>query len=132
MNFVINNQALESLFNEIVTAYYSLYPKEALAIEEHVTRQSGGLRNPNGMSPDGHMMILAAYPQDLHSFAKIQARKRLGIDDVFRDEDNFRLFLRVYSKCRVKRKPKYNFLNDSLKTKSAKENEPKMYTGILR
>lgn len=124
MQVVINNQALETFFTECVSAFYSLYPDVALAIEDHAARQSAALINCNGMSSDGDMMLICAYPQRLYPFIRKEAAERLGIDDVWRDEKNFRLFLKVYKKCAIKTKTKYGFKDQILKSKSTNQSQP--------
>lgn len=114
MEVVVKNQALESLFEECAKEFWSVCPRLAKTLADHTRDKSNLLHNQNGMSKDGNMMLLACMPQFIYPFIRRQAQKRLGIDDVWRDPRNFRLFLRVWKTCNVKRTPKLGLLTSRL------------------
>jgi hypothetical protein len=44
-------------------------------------------------------------PQELWTFIKVEARKHLGIDDIFRDSANYRLLCKVWPDAATRRQP---------------------------
>lgn len=104
----ISGEALDAFFTEVLRAAYSI-PQLAKVLREldrFVQEQSETLKQVNGMSTQGHMMILGAMPNQIYAFVRKAARERLGISDIWRDNDNMRRFMKIWSKARVKTRPK--------------------------
>lgn len=118
MEIVIKGQALEQLLTACVKEFYSQCPELASICEEHVKDQGVLLKKSSGMSPEGTLKIYAAFPAWLYAFIKKQAHKRLGIDDVWRDPENYRLLTKIWGACKVDTQLTPNFHGESVcKTK---------------
>lgn len=109
MEFIIRNQSLQMFFQECAREFTNACPALANTLRHHTRELSGLLHSPDGMSKDGNFMLIGCMPQFMYAFIKRQAAKRLGIDDVWRDPKNLKLFLREWETCQVKRKPKQRF-----------------------
>lgn len=105
MQIQIKNQALTDLFEEAVRDFHDVCPRLARELNQAVEEQSRALRRTNGMSPEGHFMISGLIPQFLFDIVLNEARKRFGIEDVWKDPRNFRLFMKIWKKAKVKKKP---------------------------
>lgn len=109
MDFVIKNQSLQAFFQECAHEFTAACPGLAGILRQHTREMSGLLHNENGMSQDGNFMFVGCMPQFMYAFIKKQAAKQLGLDDVWRDPKNLKLFLREWETCQIKRKPKQRF-----------------------
>lgn len=102
----VSGQALDAFFEGCLKHFYDMCPKLARELDRFVEEQSATLKQVNGMSDKGHMMILGAMPSFLYTAIKRAAGRELGIDDVFRDKENMRRLFRIWSKARIKTRPK--------------------------
>jgi len=105
MEIQVKNAAITAFLEEIALAYHDLYPYRYAAFLKIMEEENKTLLNTTALSTDGTILSLAKLPQELYAFVKYQARKRLGIEDFFRDEANFRLLIKVWPNTRVKRTP---------------------------
>jgi hypothetical protein len=106
MEIIIKNKALTDVLEEIIQAYYDVCPTEAQIFEDMVRAESQHLVKQSGMSEDGCFMTLIKLPSNaLYRFIKEQVAKRCGLDDFFRDPENYRLLGRVWANARIKKKP---------------------------
>jgi hypothetical protein len=103
---IVTGRALDSFFKECLQAFYELCPRAARELDQFVTEQSDALKQVNGMSDKGHMMLLGAMPSFFYTFMKRQGMKRLGISDVFRDKENMRRLMRIWTRARAKTRAK--------------------------
>lgn len=78
----------------------------ARELDQFVTSQSDALKQVNGMSDKGHMMLLGAMPQFFYAFLKRQGVKRLGISDIFRDKEHMRRLFKIWSRARMRTRAK--------------------------
>src|SRR5437867_7830358 len=98
MQIVIKNKALTETLEEILNAYYDTCPAEAEIFEAMVKEESKHLVKSSGMSEDGcFMTLLKLPPNGLYSFIRWQVSKRCGLDDFFRDPENYRLLGRIWA-----------------------------------
>lgn len=115
MEIVIKNAALVRILEEIADAWRSLRPASYREFLEIIDEESKQLLKPTAMSADGNMLNYCKLPTDLYAFIKHQMRKRCGIDDFFRDPENYRLLTKVWSDTRIRRKPTQMFLTRDMK-----------------
>lgn len=102
---LIKDQALTRTIEEIADAYRAVRPSEYAAFCRLIDEDSRSLLKPTGMSSEGTLLDLFRLPASLYSFIKQQMRKRHGIHDFFAFPENYRLLMKVWSSCALKRKP---------------------------
>lgn len=114
MEVLIKNKAVETILEEIFEAFAAIDPQGAEDFIQHVKEESQQLVKPSGMSTDGAILNLMKIPCirnslgekiNLYSFIKQTMHSRCGIDDFFRDAENYRLMCKVWTNAKVKRKP---------------------------
>lgn len=103
MEVTVKNAALTAFLEEIASAYRDMYPIRYADFLKVMDEENRALLSTTALSSDGTILSLAKMPPELYAFIKYQARKRLGIQDFFSDEANFRLLLKVWPAVRVKR-----------------------------
>ena len=122
MEILIKNKSIETFLKEVADAWRDLCPTEYEKFRRYIAEESMSLVKPSGMSHDGHFMNFMYLPEGLYPFIKQQARKRLGIDDFFRDSDNYRLLKKVWPDAAVKTHPtQYLYLNHGANNVEAKK-----------
>lgn len=105
MEILVRDQALRNFFTEVFEAYQDLRPEDAAAFRKHVEAESQALVKPSGMSREGHFLNRMYIPSILYSFIKAQARKRLEIDDIWRDRRHYDLLCSVVQSAETRRVP---------------------------
>lgn len=115
MQIVVKNAAVVRILEEIADAWRSLRPESYKAFLQIVDEESKQLLKPTAMSADGNMLNYCKLPADLYGFVKHQMCKRCGIDDFFRDHDNYVLLTKVWSETRIRRSPTQMFLTRDFK-----------------
>jgi len=105
-HFHVKRQAIEKFLEEVAAAWQEQYPKQYEAFCRLVELESAHLIKPSGMTAGGHFLDYCKIPQDLYSFIKWQASKRLGIDDFFREKRNYQLLVRIWPRAKIKTHPK--------------------------
>lgn len=105
MEILVRNKAIEDFLATVADAYHELYPDAHDAFLAAVRERSHALINPSGMSEGGTFLDLGCIPKHIYHFIRWQARKRLGIDDFFRDSEHYRLLFKAWPDAATKRKP---------------------------
>lgn len=114
MEILIKNAAVVKVLEEIGATFAAEYPRDYEEFVKHVREESKNLIQPNGMSPGGHLMNFMKIPcatnklgnrVSLYAFIKNQMQKRCGIDDFFRDRQNYFLLKKVWADAYVKKTP---------------------------
>lgn len=104
MEFSIKGQAIERFLEEVADAYHDLYPAAHDAFLAAASTESKHLIRSNGMSEQGHFLNLGSLPPHLYYFIRWQARKRLKIDDFFRDPAHWAALFKAWPDAATKRK----------------------------
>ena len=101
----IKDRAVDQILEETIAAFYEYLPDTAKLFEDEVRASSASLVDPTGVSADGTMLSYCKIPSVLWSFLKWQGRKRLGVQDFFKDKHNFDRLCKIWRACAVKRRP---------------------------
>jgi len=104
MEILFRNKALNDVLEEIITAFYELCPEAAAEFERIVSEESKSLVKESAMSADGNFLNLCKLPKIMYMFIRAQMRKRCGIDDFFRDWENYYLLTKVWKNARIRRR----------------------------
>lgn len=103
MEIIIKNASIIKFIEEVAAAYAEFWPTEYARFKEIVAAESANLIKPSAMSRDGTLLNFCKLPANLYAFIRIQARRRLGLDDFFRDPDNYRLLCKTWPDLRIQR-----------------------------
>lgn len=109
MEILMRNQAIINFLKEVADAYRACFPYKYQQFLDIIAAESANLIKPSGMSADGSMLSYMKLPEHIYTFIKHAALKHLGIDDFFRDPENYHLLVKCWPDAKMKTKPTQTF-----------------------